>query len=105
MHGRRLGYMSHDKLATVTDRTTFKPCRKDQLSLQFTKLSMADLAQESGKLIFNGATQTLGSKLLSNLVEQQTKFLPLPDYLKRVQKDSIKEFMRYEIVNWLLEVC
>lgn len=97
-----------EKLATVADKAKFKPLRKEtSLSQQFNKLSMSELAQDSANITINGVpAQPLGSKLLNNLLEQQTKFLPVPDYLKKVQKETgVEEFMRHELMTWLLQVC
>ena len=123
------GALSQDKLGMVADKTIFKATtRKDSssLSTQFTKLSMADRAQRehaAAKLIssvssgslsplgqgcsssVSAPAEPIGSKFLSNLLEEQKKCRPLPDYLRRVQKDVIQESMRGDIVNWLLEVC
>lgn len=101
---------AQDKLRTVAEKAAFKPFRKnDALSNQFTKLCMADLATDGAKLLVNGnqvqVPQPIGSKLLSNLLEEQTRYLPHPEYLKKVQKDGIEEYMRHDIVSWMLQVC
>lgn len=44
------------------------------------------------------------SKLLSNCLEIQSKYLPHPHYLKRVQKETIEEFMRRDVADWLLKL-
>jgi hypothetical protein len=95
-----------DKLATVADKAKFKPRKETSLSLQFNKLSMSELTHESGKITINGVpSQPIGSKLLSNLIEEQTRYLPVPDYMKKVQKDTdVEEFMRHELMTWLLQV-
>lgn len=110
--GRRLPVVvsAQDKLRTVAEKAAFKPFRKnDALANQFTKLCMADLANDGAKLLVSGSQvqvpQPIGSKLLSNLLEDQTRYLPHPEYLKKVQKDGIEEYMRHDIVSWMLQVC
>eukprot|EP01134_Creolimax_fragrantissima_P007925 CFRG7925T1 len=65
------------------------------LSSQFKHLSVAE---------FVDLARPEGSKMLFNLCEKQTLFLPNPQYMTRVQKGDIEEYMRRDIVEWMYKL-
>ncbi|KJE93084.1 hypothetical protein CAOG_03927 [Capsaspora owczarzaki ATCC 30864] len=44
------------------------------------------------------------SKILANMLQTQHGYLPTLNFLRRIQKDEIQEFMRRDILEWLLRV-
>eukprot|EP00121_Abeoforma_whisleri_P004049 Awhi_evm2s3654 len=104
---------SKDRLHKSHSVSKSKPAINKQASLvsQFGKLSVKDIIASAS--VSSAAVPTIvgapvhkASPRLTFLLETQSgaKYLPKPDYLKRVQNDQIKEFMRRDIASWLLKL-